>query len=128
MIKIQNSRGAIPLEDEKLINGITIQDTRLNFPKRIIIEKPFVEATRHIRPLYIRAHLNGKPFSRILIDNGSAVNIMPSRLLHSLGKTAEELIVTDIVVAAFTGEVTKQLEFYQLRSLWEVKNLSMHFL
>ena len=71
------------------------------------MEKPSVEATKHIRPLYIRAHLNSKPFSRVLIDNRSAVNIMPSRLLHSLGKIAEELIVTDIAVAAFTEEVTK---------------------
>ena len=99
VIEIQNTLGAIPLEDEKFINGIIIQAFRPNFLKRIIMEKPSVEATRHIRPLYIRAHLNGKPFSRVLNDNGLAVNIMPSRLLYSLGKTEEELIVINIAVA-----------------------------
>ena len=34
----------------------------------MILEKPFVEMTKHIKPLYIKAHLNGKPVSKVLID------------------------------------------------------------
>ena len=35
---------------------------------KVILEKPFVEMTKHIKPLYIKAHLNGKPVSKVLID------------------------------------------------------------
>ena len=71
------------------------------------MEKPSIEATKHIKPFYIKEHLNGKPFSRVLIDIGLAVNIMPLRLLQSLDKGEDELITTDITIAAFIGEVTK---------------------
>ena len=106
MVEIQETRGALPLEDEKPISGVTIQATRLNISKRVIM-KPSVEANRHIKPLYIRSYLNGKPFSSVLIDNGLVVNIMPLRLLHSLDKGEGKLIATNITVAAFTGEVIK---------------------
>ena len=75
----------------------------------MILEKPSVEMTRHIMPLYIKAHLNGKPVSRVLIDDGSTVNVIPSKILAMLGRTEEDLIPTDVTVSAFTREVTKVL-------------------
>ena len=79
-----------------------IQAIRPDQPKRIILEKPSLEMTNHIKPLYIKAYLNNKPFSRILVDNGSAINVIPLRLLNALGKKEEDLISTDITVLAFT--------------------------
>ena len=64
----------------------------------------------------------------VLIDNGSTVNIMPFRLLHSLGKTEEELIVTDIVVAAFIGEVTKIIRVLPAEITVEKKSLNLFFM
>ena len=91
------------------LGGVTIQAPKGGGPKRVILEKPSVEMTRHIRPLYIKAHLNGKPISRVLIDDGSVVNVIPSRMLAMLGRTEEDLIPTDVTVSAFIGEVTKVL-------------------
>ena len=68
-----------------------------------------MEMTRHIKPLYVRAHLNGKPVSKVLIDNGSAVNVMPLRILRALGMSINDLIETEVVVFAFTIEVSKTL-------------------
>ena len=51
----------------------------------MILKKPNVEMTRHIGPLYVKAHFNGKSLSKVLVDNGSTVNIMPLRLLRALG-------------------------------------------
>ena len=48
--------------------------------------------TRHIRPLYVRAHFNGKPLSKVLVDNGSAVNMMSLRMLRALGRSIGDLI------------------------------------
>ena len=60
----------------------------------MILEKPTVEMTRHIKPLYVRAHFNGKPMSKILVDNGSTVNVMPLRMLRALGRGIGDLIET----------------------------------
>ena len=96
-----SSRG--PVEH---LSGVVIQAIRLDQPKRVILEKPSLEMTKHIKPLYIKAHLNSKPCSRILVDNGSAINVIPLRLLNALGKSEEDLISTDITISAFTGEIT----------------------
>ncbi|XP_073019399.1 uncharacterized protein [Primulina eburnea] len=80
-----------------------------NKPQQVILEKPTPAMTKHIRPLYIKAHVNGKPVSRVLIDNGSAVNVLPVRMLKSLGKNEEYLIPSEVLVAAFTGETTKTI-------------------
>ena len=71
----------------------------------MILEKPIVEMTRHIRHLYVRAHFNGKPVSKVLVDNGSTVNVMPLRMLRILGRGIGELIETKVSVLAFIGEI-----------------------
>ena len=68
-----------------------------------------MEMTRHIKLLYVRAHLNGRPVSKVLIDNGSTVNVMPLRMMRALGMSINDLIEIEVVVFAFTGEVSKTL-------------------
>ena len=74
-----------------------------------MLEKPSVEMTRHINPLYVRAHLNGRPVSKVLIDNGSTVNVMPLRILRALERNISDLIKTEVIVSAFIREVSKTL-------------------
>ena len=68
-----------------------------------------MEMTRNIKPLYVRAHLNGRPVSKVLINNGSMVNVMPLRMLRALGMSISDLIEIEVVVSAFIGEVSKTL-------------------
>ena len=89
--------------------GVTIESSKECRPQKVILEKPFLEMTRHIKPLYVRAHLNGRPVSKVLIDNGSAVNVMPLRVLRALGRSINDLIETKVVVSAITREVSKTL-------------------
>ena len=65
-------------------SGVTIESSEECRPQKVILEKPFVEMTRHIKPLYVRAHLNGKLVSKVLIDNESTVNLMPLRMPRAL--------------------------------------------
>ena len=88
---------------------VTIESFEECRPHKVILEKPFVETTRHIKPLYVKAHLNGRPVSKVLIDNGSVVNVMPLRILRALGRSINDLIETEVVVSTFTGEVCKTL-------------------
>ena len=63
---------------------------------------------RHIKPLYVRAHLNGR-LAKVLIDNGSTVNVMPLRMLRALGRSISDLIKTEVVMFAFIREVSNTL-------------------
>ena len=60
-----------------MLGGVTIQTPKSNGPKKVILEKPSVKMIRHIRSLYIKAHLNRRPVSRVLIDDRSVANIIP---------------------------------------------------
>ena len=68
-----------------------------------------MEMTRHIKPLYIRAHLNGRPVSKVLIDNGSMVNVMPLRMLRALKRRIIDLIEIEVIMSIFIGKVSKNL-------------------
>ncbi|CAI0472852.1 unnamed protein product [Linum tenue] len=72
----------------------------------VVFKEPEPSMLRHLRPLYIKARLDGMPMSRILVDNGAAVNVIPTRLLRKLGKTTSDLIPTDIFVTSFNGGST----------------------
>ena len=90
-------------------NRVTIESSKECRPQKVILEKPNMEMIRHIKPLYVRAHLNGRQVSKVLIDNGSAVNLMPLRMLRALSRSINDLIETEVVVSAFIGEVSKTL-------------------
>jgi hypothetical protein len=52
-------------------------------PKEAIFQKP--KATKnHLKALYMKGHINGKPISRMLVDGGAMVNLMPYSLFKKL--------------------------------------------
>ena len=53
--------------------------------------------------LYMRGHINGKPVSRMLVDSGAIMNLMPYSLYKKLGGMDEELIKTDMTVSGVGG-------------------------
>ena len=89
--------------------GVTIESFEECRPQKVILKKPFVEMTRHIKPLYVRSHLNGRPVSKVLIDNISMVNVMPLKMLRALGRSINDMIETEVAVFAFIEEVSKTL-------------------
>jgi hypothetical protein len=63
-------------------------------PKEAMFEKP-EESSQHLKPLYIQDNINGKPISRMLIDGGSVVNLMPYSIFEKLGREDDELVKTN---------------------------------
>ena len=96
-------------EEDEGHGGVTIESSKECRPQKEILEKFSIEIMSHIKPFYVRAHLNGRPVSKVLIDNGSAVNVMPLRMLRALGMSISDLIEIEVVVFAFTREVSKTL-------------------
>uniref|UniRef100_J3MEC9 Uncharacterized protein n=1 Tax=Oryza brachyantha TaxID=4533 RepID=J3MEC9_ORYBR len=75
-------------------------------PKEAIFEKPD-ESSRHLRPLYVKGHINGRPVIRMLVDGGATVNLMPYSVFKRMGKEDSELLKTNLTLNGFTGEPTE---------------------
>ena len=55
----------------------------------------------HNRPLYVSGYAHEQKIDRILIDGGSAVNILPKMTMRQLGLTMEELSHSHLVIQGF---------------------------
>ncbi|CAN1319843.1 hypothetical protein LINPERPRIM_LOCUS31435, partial [Linum perenne] len=84
-----------------------IKEELSDIPNHLVIFKePEPNMLRHLRPLYIKARLDEVPVSRVLVDNGAAVNVMSTRMLKKLGKNTGDLIPTEVFVTSFNGGST----------------------
>ena len=54
---------------------------------KMVFEKLSKQMTQHLKPLYIKAHMNGRHVNKVLVDNGVTVNILPYKMLSKLAKT-----------------------------------------
>ena len=73
---------------------ITIDSSKGNRAHKVVLHKFTEEITLHIRPLYVRAHFNGRTVSKVLVDNGSALNVISLKMLRALGWNIDDLIET----------------------------------
>jgi hypothetical protein len=71
--------------------------------EKALFEKP--EKNReHMKPLFIRGHLDGAPMGHILVDGGVSVNIMPLAIFKRLGHVEKDLKQTNLSLSGFSGE------------------------
>ena len=71
-------------------------------PREAVFQKP-KESNNHLKALYMRGLINGRPISRMLVDGVAIVNLMPYSLYKKLGGTDEELIKTNMAVSGVGG-------------------------
>jgi hypothetical protein len=64
-------------------------------------EDNIVDDGDHNRPLYIEGNVGTTLLRRILVDPGSAVNIMPVRSLTPASFTVDDLEPTDVIICGF---------------------------
>jgi hypothetical protein len=72
-------------------------------PKNAIFEKP-KEPVKHLKPLYVKGHINGSPVARMLVDGGAVVNLMPYSVFKKLGLDENDLMKTNMVLNGFEGK------------------------
>jgi hypothetical protein len=86
--------GSMPMEEDL---------AHLDFgPKDVVFQKT-KDINNHLKALYMKCHINGKPISRMLVDGGAIVNLMSYSLFKKLGGSDEELIKTNITVSRVGG-------------------------
>jgi hypothetical protein len=66
-------------------------------PKDVMFEKP-EESSQHLKPLYIRGHIDEKPISGMLVDGGGAVNQMLYSVFKKLGREDDKLVKTNLTL------------------------------
>ena len=90
------------------VDGPTLSEeefSHLDFePKEAVFQKA-KDTDNHLKALYMKGHLNGKPISRMLVDGGAIVNLMPYSRFQKLGGSDEELIKTNLTVSGVGGGV-----------------------
>jgi hypothetical protein len=74
-------------------------------PQQATFDKPFQH--RHLKALYMKGFVDGKPMTKMLVDEGAAVNLMPSTTFCKLGKDLEDLLKTDMMLKDFGGNASK---------------------
>jgi hypothetical protein len=77
---------------------------QLNFGLRpVIFEKPREKNYKHLKALYHKGYINRHLVNKMLVNTGAAVNIMPYSVLRQLGRSAEDLIKTNVTLSDFNG-------------------------
>ena len=59
---------------------------------------------RHLKALYVKGFVDGKPMNKMLVNGGASVNLMPYTTFHKLGKGPGDLIETDMMLKDFGGQ------------------------
>jgi hypothetical protein len=74
---------------------------QLVLAKQATFHKP--AKNQHMRPLYLRGYINGKPLTKMFVDGGAAVNVMPYTTFRKLGMVPGDLTPTSVVLNDFAG-------------------------
>ena len=72
-------------------------------PAAAIFEKLIDKKYRHLKPLYVKGFINGKPVGGMLVDAGATVNIMPYSLCRKIGRSVDDLVKTNVTLNDFKG-------------------------
>ena len=72
-------------------------------------ENPEDDKHQHLKALFLKGFVNCKPVTKMLIDGGATMNIMPYVMLRKLGKSQEDLTKTDMMLKDFEGVVSPAL-------------------
>jgi hypothetical protein len=69
----------------------------------VTFEKP--KKHLHLKALYLKGFIDGKPLTNMLVDGGAAVNLMSYSTFRKLGNKTEVLCLTDMRLTDFCGNI-----------------------
>ncbi len=69
-----------------------------------------LDSNEHNRPLYLEGILNRKPVKRILVDPGSAVNLLPLRTLRKVGHQPRDLEAANCIIQGFNQRGKEEIK------------------
>jgi len=115
-------KGKGPLADVNMVFMLPMEflapsnDDELEFSDQIaqlaldsmtaIFEKPANDEGQHLKALFVKGRVDGQPMTKIFINGGAAINIMPYTVYRKLGKGDQDLTKTDMMLKDFEGNVS----------------------
>jgi hypothetical protein len=87
------------------------------YPRQAWFDKPKGEKHRHLKALYLKGFVDGKPMTKMLVDGGAAIILMLYTTYRKPGKTQEDLIKTDMTLKDFGGNSLQARGFLTTCSL-----------
>ena len=78
---------------------------KLTVVQQAIFDKPVKH--RHLKPLYMKGFVEGKPMNKMLMDRGASINLMSYTTFRKLGKGPVDLLKTDMMLKDFGGNTSK---------------------
>jgi hypothetical protein len=66
-------------------------------PKEAVFEKP-EESSQHLKPLYVRGHIDGRPISRMPVDSSAAINLMSYSVFKKFGREDNNFMKTHLTL------------------------------
>nr|AAU44286.1 putative polyprotein [Oryza sativa Japonica Group] len=96
-------------------------------PEQAIFEKPEGTGNRHLKPLYINGFVNGKPMSKMMVDRGAAVNLMPYATFRKLSRNPDDLIKNNMVLKDFGGNPSETKGVFNVEQTVDSKTVPTTF-
>jgi hypothetical protein len=96
---------ALSDDEEEVVLSDQVAQLALD-PMMAVFEKPTDDERQHLKALFVKGRVDGQPVSKILIDGGAAINIMPYVMYQKLGKRDQDLTKTDMMLKDFEGSVS----------------------
>ena len=62
-----------------------------------------LERYLHLKALYMKGFIDGKPMTQMLVDGGATINLMPYTTFRKLRKKPKDLCPTDMRLTDFSG-------------------------
>lgn len=62
---------------------------------------PIDEACSYVRSLYVMAKFDGQPVFRVLVDNGTILNVLLVSMLRKLSKKKSDMLLIDLIRTNF---------------------------
>ena len=111
----------------KEVKKATLSEDVATKPTIIQFTKPSKTMTKHLKPLCIKAFINDRLVSRVFINGGVILNVMPVITLKKLGKNKTNLIATNIRMSNFIGEATTTMRDLVAKITVGLKTLNSAF-
>lgn len=88
-------------DDEKVEEAMTHLTLQ---PHQNVFEKS--EKHQNFKPLYNKGYVDEKPMTKMLVDGGATINLMPYTTYRKLGKWSEDLNKTGMMLKDFGGNMS----------------------
>ena len=93
-----------------------------------MFERPSARMMYHLKPLFIRAKVDGVSVNKVFVDGGETINSMPYTLFKKMGKCDADLRQHNMVLSNYEGKTSNILGVIQVELVVGTTTRSMLFM